>query len=211
MSISRRSIIAIVTVLVLSSIAGYELFAPPLLESGEMNHEVPVNPDDAVLGCRVIDNEESYFLCLKENVSERVNSYFNALQARDPERMLSFYLNSTDTVVRWSGLAGYFAGTYDTIGEIRLLAKTFVANTIDIKVSIMDYRDTTLDETRANVTMKVLIQGVTVLEGGFEMESDVMTVWQLTDGQWMIVDDRWDITTCSREEPIRDVNGFCGV
>lgn len=133
-----------------------------------------------------------------EQLEQRVETYFEAFEAKDVQEMLSFYVNSRDTFAEWSGQAGVFAGTYQGYGNIRILLSSIIGNINDIQIMRDNYQ-VEFDGDSATVSMNLISTGHGKLIGEFDMEMDVTTIWEYTDGTWMMIDDRWDFTLFETE------------
>ncbi len=145
--------------------------------------EVP--RDEAVDPVQVSDTHPQAEL-LKTTIAD----FHKAFSSKDSKATLSYYANDRTTYAEWSGQAGAFAGTYKGYNNIRILISTILANTLDITIDMTSY-DVTFSGDRATVVHQLSNTGHGQLIGEFSMNIDAVTVWEFSDGSWIIVDDRW--------------------
>ena len=141
--------------------------------------------DEAVNPVQVSDTHPQAEL-LKTTIAD----FHKAFSSKDSKATLSYYANDRTTYAEWSGQAGAFAGTYKGYNNIRILISTILANTLDIAIDMTSY-DVTFSGDRATVVHQLSNTGHGQLIGEFSMDIDAVTVWEYSDGSWIIVDDRW--------------------
>ena len=125
-----------------------------------------------------------------ELLKTTIADFHKAFSSKDSKATLSYYANDRTTYAEWSGQAGAFAGTYKGYNNIRILISTILANTLDITIDMTSY-DVTFSGDRATVVHQLSNTGHGQLIGEFSMDIDAVTVWEYSDGSWIIVDDRW--------------------
>ena len=125
-----------------------------------------------------------------ELLKTTIADFHKAFSSKDSKATLSYYANDKTTYAEWSGQAGAFAGTYKGYNNIRILISTILANTLDITIDMTSY-DVTFSGDRATVVHQLSNTGHGQLIGEFSMDIDAVTVWEYSDGSWIIVDDRW--------------------
>jgi len=127
-----------------------------------------------------------------------IDEFHEAFASRDSRQTLTYYSNNKATYAEWTGQAGAFAGSYKGYNNIRILISTILGNTIDIQVNMVSY-DVTFTGDIATVVHSLQNTGHGKLIGEFTMDVNAISVWEYTDGQWLIVDDRWDFTNFETE------------
>lgn len=125
-----------------------------------------------------------------ELLKTTIADFHKAFSSKDSKATLNYYANDRTTYAEWSGQAGAFAGTYKGYNNIRILISTILGNTLDIEIDMTSY-DVTFAGDRATVVHKLSNTGHGKLIGEFSMDIDAVTVWEYSDGIWIIVDDRW--------------------
>ena len=64
---------------------------------------------------------------------------------------------------------------------------------MDIDIEMISY-DVTFDGDKATVVAQLVNTGHGKLIGEFSMEIDAVTIWELSNDEWKIIDDRWVFT-----------------
>ena len=143
-------------------------------------------PRDAAINPVQVSDTHPQAELLKTTIAD----FHKAFSSKDSKATLSYYANDRTTYAEWSGQAGAFAGTYKGYNNIRILISTILANTLDITIDMTSY-DVTFSGDRATVVHQLSNTGHGQLIGEFSMNIDAVTVWEFSDGSWIIVDDRW--------------------
>ena len=133
-----------------------------------------------------------------EQLRQTMEDFHAAFSAKDVPGILSYFENSKETYVEWRGQAGVFAGQYNGYGNVRILLATVIGNTMDIEIAYSNY-NVEFDGDVATATMQLTNTGHGKMIGAFEMEVNVVTIWNYADGEWKIVDDNWDFILFTTE------------
>ena len=134
----------------------------------------------------------------KELLRTTIEDFHAAFGSRDSRETLKYYSNDKSTYAEWTGQAGAFAGSYKGYNNIRILISTILGNTMSIELNIVSY-DVTFTGDQATVVHSLYNQGEGKLIGEFSMEVNAVSVWEFSDGQWLMIDDRWDFLNFETE------------
>ena len=134
----------------------------------------------------------------KELLRTTIEDFHAAFGSRDSRETLKYYSNDRSTYAEWTGQAGAFAGSYKGYNNIRILISTILGNTMSIQLNIISY-DVTFTGDQATVVHTLYNEGEGKLIGEFSMEVNAVSVWQFSDGQWLMIDDRWDFLNFETE------------
>ena len=134
----------------------------------------------------------------KELLRTTIEDFHTAFSSRDSRETLKYYSNDRATYAEWTGQAGAFAGSYKGYNNIRILISTILGNTMSIELNIVSY-DVTFNGDQATVVHSLYNHGEGKLIGEFSMEVNVVSVWEFSDGQWLMIDDRWDFLNFETE------------
>ena len=134
----------------------------------------------------------------KELLRTTIEDFHAAFSSRDSRETLKYYSNDRATYAEWTGQAGAFAGSYKGYNNIRILISTILGNTMSIELNIVSY-DVTFTGDQATVVHSLYNQGEGKLIGEFSMEVNAVSVWEFSDGQWLMIDDRWDFLNFETE------------
>jgi len=127
----------------------------------------------------------------KELLRTTIDEYHAAFGSRDSRETLTYYSNEKSTYAEWTGQAGAFAGSYKGYNNIRILISTILGNTMSIELNMVSY-EVTFTGDQATVVHSLYNHGEGKLIGEFSMEVNAVSVWEFSDGQWLIIDDRWN-------------------
>jgi hypothetical protein len=134
----------------------------------------------------------------KELLRTTIDEYHAAFGSRDSRETLTYYSNEKSTYAEWTGQAGAFAGSYKGYNNIRILISTILGNTMSIELNMVSY-EVTFTGDQATVVHSLYNHGEGKLIGEFSMEVNAVSVWAFSDGQWLIIDDRWDFAMFETE------------
>ena len=134
----------------------------------------------------------------KELLRTTIEDFHAAFSSRDSRETLKYYSNDRATYAEWTGQAGAFAGSYKGYNNIRILISTILGNTMSIELNIVSY-DVTFNGDQATVVHSLYNEGEGKLIGEFSMEVNAVSVWEFSDGQWLMIDDRWDFLNFETE------------
>ena len=134
----------------------------------------------------------------KELLRATIDEFHAAFATRDSRETLKYYSNDKATYAEWTGQAGAFAGSYKGFNNIRILISTILGNTLSIELNMQSY-DVTFTGDQATVVHTLYNVGEGKLIGEFSMEVNAVSVWEFSDGQWLMIDDRWDFLNFETE------------
>tara|TARA_B100000949_G_scaffold202049_1_gene190364 strand:- start:2753 stop:3523 length:771 start_codon:yes stop_codon:yes gene_type:complete len=134
----------------------------------------------------------------KELLRTTIDEYHAAFGSRDSRETLTYYSNNKATYAEWTGQAGAFAGSYKGFNNIRILISTILGNTMTLELNMISY-EVTFTGDQATVVHSLYNHGEGKLIGEFSMDVNAVSVWEFSDGQWLIIDDRWDFTNFETE------------
>ena len=134
----------------------------------------------------------------KELLRTTIEDFHAAFSSRDSRETLKYYSNDRATYAEWTGQAGAFAGSYKGYNNIRILISTILGNTMSIELNIVSY-DVTFNGDQATVVHTLYNVGEGKLIGEFSMEVNAVSVWEFSDGQWLMIDDRWEFMSFETE------------
>ena len=133
---------------------------------------------------------------------ETVIEYFEAWEEGDIPKILSFYINSSETVVEWKGTVPFVWGSsYPGYDKVRQLTEAFRPLIVEMHAVFSNYI-ATFDGNKAIVTGTLYSTAQGKLAGKFFIEVDIETEWENTDEGWKISRDEWDFVRVAAERPI---------
>lgn len=134
-----------------------------------------------------------------KNAVERWAADFNS---RDVTGLGNFY--ATDGTVVWSGVsqAGSLLGTYNGIGNIRILYGSSIGKTTTLVANISDYNEQDINPSNANVTLILTMNGQSTVVGNLSITIAANQQWNYFNGQWQIVKETWNYVKFYESTPV---------
>ncbi len=97
-----------------------------------------------------------------------------------------------NTLVVWTGDTGGLGGTYDGVGNVRLLyaAALLTAQTMNLQAS--GYSQQAKSSTEVNASSTMFMSGTSNILGSFNGTISVSVDYVMSDGNWKIAGEHWD-------------------
>ncbi|MDA4115422.1 MAG: hypothetical protein OK442_02570 [Thaumarchaeota archaeon] len=133
-------------------------------------------------------------------VKASVTQWVADFNDRDVTGIGNFY--SQDTVVVWTGTAPGLTGTYDGVGNVRILLGSSIGKTTTLTASIANYNEKDTNPFNANVTFTLTQSGNSSVVGALGITIDANQQWNYVGGQWQIVKETWNYVTFTEQFPV---------
>jgi hypothetical protein len=128
-----------------------------------------------------------------------VNNWVAAFNNRDVTGLGNFY--TQDASVAWSNAPG-LTGTYNGLGNIRILYGSSIGKTTSLTASIANYQEKDTNPSNANVTLTLSMAGNSTVVGGLTITVDATQQWNYIGGQWQIVKESWNYVKFIEQFPV---------
>lgn len=133
-------------------------------------------------------------------VQTAVNTWVADFNSRNVQGLGNFY--AQDALVVWSGQASGLAGTYNGVGNIRILYGSSIGKTTSLNASIANVVAKPLSPDESNVTLTLSMKGNSSVVGALTITVNANQLWNYVGGQWQIVKETWDYTTFVEQFPV---------
>jgi hypothetical protein len=133
-------------------------------------------------------------------VKAAVTQWVADFNSRDVTGIGNFY--AQDTVVVWTGTAPGLTGTYDGVGNVRILLGSSIGKTTTLTASIANYNEADTNPFNANVTFVLTQNGNSSVVGALGITIDANQQWNYIGGQWQIVKETWNYVTFNEQFPV---------
>jgi hypothetical protein len=133
-------------------------------------------------------------------VQAAVNQWVADLNSRDVTGVGNFY--AQDTVVTWTGTAPGLTGTYNGVGNVRILLGSSIGKTTTLTASIANYNEKDVNPYNANVTFTLTQNGNSSVVGALSITIAANQQWNYIGGQWQIVRETWNYVTFNEQFPV---------
>jgi hypothetical protein len=135
-------------------------------------------------------------------VKAAVTQWVADFNSRDVSGISNFY--ATDGTVVWSGVsaAGSLLGTYNGIGNIRILYGSSIGKTTTLTASIANYNEKDANPYNANVSLTLTMNGNSSVVGALGITINANQQWNYIGGQWQIVKETWNYVTFNEQFPV---------
>jgi hypothetical protein len=107
-----------------------------------------------------------------------------------------------NTVVTWTGNAPGLVGTYNGVGNVRILFGSSIGKTTSLNASIANYQEKDTDPSNANVTLTLSMAGNSSVVGKLGITVAADQVWNYIGGQWQIVKETWNYQVFNEQYPV---------
>ena len=107
-----------------------------------------------------------------------------------------------DSVVVWTGNAPGLVGTYNGVGNVRILFGSSIGKTTSLNASIANYQEKDTNPSNANVTLTLSMAGNSSVVGKLGITVAANQVWNYIGGQWQIVKETWNYVTFNEQFPV---------
>jgi hypothetical protein len=138
--------------------------------------------------------------CSPTPLKTAVNQWVADFNDRDVVGLGNFY--SQDTTVTWSGNAPGLTGTYNGVGNVRILFGSSIGKTTFLTASIANYNEKDTNPSNANVSLTLTMNGNSSVVGALSITVDATQQWNYVGGQWQIVKESWDYTAFKEQFPV---------
>jgi len=132
-------------------------------------------------------------------VKTAVTNWVAAFNNRDVTGLGNFY--SQDATVAWSNAPG-LTGTYNGIGNIRILYGSSIGKTTSLSANIANYQEKDINPSNANVTLTLNMAGNSSVVGALTIVVAANQQWNFIGGQWQIVKESWNYVTFNEQFPV---------
>jgi hypothetical protein len=131
-----------------------------------------------------------------------VDQWVQDFNTRNVEGLSNFY--TTDAAVVWGGTpqAGSLLGTYNGIGNIRILYGSSIGKTTFLNASISNYSEKPTNPSNIDVTLTLKMQGNSTVVGGLTSTITANQEWHFVGGQWAIANENWNYLTFTEQFPV---------
>jgi len=133
-------------------------------------------------------------------VKAAVTQWVADFNSRDVTGIGNFY--AQDTVVVWTGTAPGLTGTYNGVGNVRILLGSSIGKTTSLTASIANYNEKDVNPFNANVTFTLTQNGNSSVVGALGITIDANQQWNYIGGQWQIVKETWNYVTFNEQFPV---------
>jgi hypothetical protein len=133
-------------------------------------------------------------------VKAAVTQWVADFNSRDVTGIGNFY--AQDTVVVWTGTAPGLTGTYNGVGNVRILLGSSIGKTTSLTASIANYNEKDVNPFNANVTFTLTQNGNSSVVGALGITIDANQQWNYVGGQWQIVKETWNYVTFTEQFPV---------
>ncbi len=133
-------------------------------------------------------------------VKAAVTQWASDFNSRDVTGLGNFY--SQDTTVVWTGTAPGLTGTYNGVGNVRILFGSSIGKTTTLTASIANYNEKDLNPDNANVSLTLSMAGNSSVVGALSITIDANQQWNYVGGQWQIVKETWNYVTFNEQFPV---------
>jgi hypothetical protein len=128
-----------------------------------------------------------------------VDSWVAAFNNRDVTGLGNFY--SQDASVVWTNAPG-LTGTYNGLGNIRILYGSSIGKTTALTASIANYQAKDTNPSNSNVTLTLSMAGNSTVVGALTITVDATQQWNYVGGQWQIVKESWNYVKFNEQFPV---------
>ena len=133
-------------------------------------------------------------------VKAAVTQWVADFNSRDVTGLGNFY--TTDAQVDWTGSASGLAGTYNGVGNIRILYGSSIGKTTSLIASQSNYNEKDINPTNANVSLTLTLNGNSSVVGALSITVDANQQWNYVGGSWQIVKETWNYVTFNEQYPV---------
>lgn len=179
-----------VVVFVAIGIAVELVFLPKASSSGSTT-TTTANTSNTVYSCSG---------CSPTPLKTAVDQWVSDFNSRDVTALGNFY--SQDAVVVWSGQAPGLTGTYNGVGNIRILYGSSIGKTTVLNASISNYKETQINPSNENVSLTLSMAGNSSVVGALSITIAASQQWNYVGGQWQIVKESWNYVTFNEQFPV---------
>jgi hypothetical protein len=133
-------------------------------------------------------------------VAAAVQTWLGDFNSRDVTGLGNLY--SQDTTVVWTGTAPGLTGTYNGVGNVRILFGSSIGKTTSLNASIANENEKDVNPCNADVTLTLTMNGNSSVVGKLGITIDATQQWNYIGGQWQIVNETWNYVTFNEQFPV---------
>jgi hypothetical protein len=133
-------------------------------------------------------------------VKAAVTQWVADFNSRDVTGIGNFY--AQDTVVTWTGIAPGLTGTYNGVGNVRILFGSSIGKTTTLTASIANYNEKDVNPYNANVSLTLSMNGNSSVVGALSITIQANQQWNYVGGQWQIVKETWNYVSFTEQFPV---------
>ncbi len=138
--------------------------------------------------------------CTPTPVKGAVDQWVADFNSRDVTGLGNFY--STGAAVSWTGQASGLAGTYNGVGNVRILYGSSIGKTTSLVANISNYKETQINPSNYNVSLTLTMNGNSSVVGKLSITINANQQWNYIGGQWQIVKETWNYVTFNEQFPV---------
>jgi hypothetical protein len=133
-------------------------------------------------------------------VNSAITQWVADFNSRDVTGLGNYY--STNAVVDWTGDASGLAGTYNGVGNIRILYGSSIGKTSTLIANISNLSVNSINPSNANVTLTLNMKGLSSVVGALTITVAVNQQWNYISGSWQIVKETWNYLVFNEQYPV---------
>ena len=137
--------------------------------------------------------------CNPPSLENAVDTWVQDFNSRDVTGLGTFY--ATDAAVTWNGAPG-LTGTYDGIGNVRILYGSSIGKTTSLTANLTNYNDMQISPGNSNVSLTLTMNGHSTVVGNLSISVDANQQWNYVGGQWQIVKETWNYVKFYESTPV---------
>ena len=133
-------------------------------------------------------------------VQSAVTQWVADFNSRDVTGIGNFY--SANTVVDWTGNAPGLTGTYNGVGNVRILFGSSIGKTTSLNASVSNMKVNVVNPSNVGVTLTLTMAGNSTVVGVLGITIQANQQWNYIGGQWQIVQETWNYVTFNEQYPV---------
>lgn len=137
--------------------------------------------------------------CNPPPLKNAVDTWVQDFNSRDVTGLSEFY--ATDAAVTWSNAPG-LTGTYDGIGNVRILYGSSIGKTTYLTANLTNYNEKQISPGDSNVSLTLTMNGHSTVVGNLSISVDANQQWDYVGGQWQIVKETWNYVKFYESTPV---------
>jgi hypothetical protein len=137
--------------------------------------------------------------CSPPPLKNAVDTWVQDFNSRDVPGLSTFY--ATDAAVTWNGAPG-LTGTYDGIGNVRILYGSSIGKTTLLIANLTNYNEMQISPGNSNVSLTLTMNGHSTVVGNLSISVDANQQWNYVGGHWQIVKETWNYVKFYESTPV---------
>ena len=132
-----------------------------------------------------------------------IGQWIADFNSRDVSGISNFYAQDSTVVWAGGGAAGSgLDGTYNGIGQVRILYGSSIGKTTILVANISNYKETEIATGDTNVSLTLTMVGVSSVVGNLSISIAANQQWNYIGGQWQIVKESWNYVNFYESRPV---------